>query len=95
MAGSDAFPGVKVRSGIFIFALRADLFRPITAYQDALSTSIGKIKEIPPAKGFSQVMMPGEPEYQTKLTREKNGIEIPADTWESVRKAALTIGLNI
>jgi len=41
------------------------------------------------------VMMPGEPEYQTKLSREKNGIEIQADTWESVRKAALTIGVNI
>jgi LDH2 family malate/lactate/ureidoglycolate dehydrogenase len=40
-------------------------------------------------------MMPGEPEYQTKMSREKIGIEIPADTWESVRKAALTIGLNI
>jgi LDH2 family malate/lactate/ureidoglycolate dehydrogenase len=67
----------------------------MTAYQDALSKSIGKIKAIPPAKGFSQVMLPGEPEYQTKLSREKDGIEIPADTWESVRKAALTIGLNI
>jgi LDH2 family malate/lactate/ureidoglycolate dehydrogenase len=86
---------VTARSGIFIFALRADLFRPMTAYQDALSKSIGKIKAIPPAQGFSQVMVPGEPEYQTKLSREKDGIEIPADTWESVRKAALTIGLNI
>ena len=95
LAGCDAFPGVTARSGIFIFALRADLFRPMTAYQDALSKSIGKIKAIPPAKGFSQVMMPGEPEYQTKLSREKNGIEIQVDTWESVRKAALTIGINI
>jgi LDH2 family malate/lactate/ureidoglycolate dehydrogenase len=67
----------------------------MVAYEDALSKSIRKIKAIPPAKGFSQVMMPGEPEYQTKLSREKNGIEIQTDTWESVRKAALTIGVNI
>jgi LDH2 family malate/lactate/ureidoglycolate dehydrogenase len=40
-------------------------------------------------------MIPGEPEYQTKLSREKNGIEIQVDTWESVRKAAMTIGINI
>jgi LDH2 family malate/lactate/ureidoglycolate dehydrogenase len=95
LAGSDAFPGVKARNGIFIFALRADLFRPMAAYEDALSKSIRKIKAIPPTKGFSQVMMPGEPEYQTKLSREKNGIEIQVDTWESVRKAAMTIGINI
>ena len=95
LVGSDSYSGKTKRSGIFIFALKSSLFQSKSNYDQALQKSLNKIKEIPPAKGFSEVLLPGEPEARMATERLKNGIEIPQDTWDAVKKAGLTVGVDI
>ena len=95
LVGNESYSGVTQRSGIFIFALRSDLFQAKDTYDQALQKSIKKIKGIPPAKGFSEVLMPGEPEARTAQGRLLNGIDIPEDTWEAVKKAGFSVGVDI
>jgi len=95
LVGSEYFPGVTQRSGIFIFAMKASLFQPMDQYNASLQKTRKKIKAIPPAKGFKEVLLPGEPEFQTSQVRLKEGIDIPQDTWNAVKKAALTVGVDI
>jgi len=95
LVGSEDYPGVTQRSGIFIFAMKASLFQPMEKYDQALQKSIKKIKSIPPAKGFEEVLLPGEPEANMHQKRLLQGIPIPEDTWSAVRKAGLTVGLDI
>ena len=95
LVGSEYFPGVTQRSGIFIFALKASLFQPMEQYNQALQKSIKKFKAIPPAKGFDEVLLPGEPEAKTHQKRTQEGIQIPQDTWKAVKKAAMTVGVDI
>jgi len=64
-------------------------------YNQSLQKTRKKIKAIPPAKGFQEVLLPGEPEFQMFQKRIKEGIEVPSDTWDAVKKAALTVGVDI
>lgn len=95
LVGAQFHPGVTPRSGIFIFALQAALFQPLEKYHEALENSLQKIKAVPPAQGFAEVMFPGEPEARSRAARLAAGIGIPEDTWEAVRKAGLTVGIDI
>jgi hypothetical protein len=95
LVGSEYFPGVTQRSGIFMFAMKASLFQPMEKYNQALQKSIKKIKAIPPAKGFDEVLLPGEPESNMHQKRVQQGIPIPQDTWAAVRAAGLSVGVDI
>jgi LDH2 family malate/lactate/ureidoglycolate dehydrogenase len=95
LVGNESYPGVTQRSGIFIFALKSSLFQPKEAYDKALQRSIQKIKDIPPAKGFAEVLLPGEPEAKMAAKRMVGGIDIPEDTWEAVKRAGLSVGVDV
>ena len=95
LAGADAYPGVTSRSGIFIFAVDATVFRPMADYEKAMADTIGRIKAVPPAPGFDEVLMPGEPEARTRARREREGIAIPDDTWQAVIKTGAELGVNV
>jgi LDH2 family malate/lactate/ureidoglycolate dehydrogenase len=95
LVGADAFAGVTPRSGIFLFAMDAGLFRAQPDYAQALAKRLGQIKAIPPAQGFSEVLIPGEPEARVRAQREREGIPIPEDTWQAVKTAALKVGCRL
>ena len=95
LIGAESYPAVTQRSGIFMFAMDAGLFRAKPDYARALANRLGQIKGVPPAAGFTEVLVPGEPEARTRAEREKNGIPIPEDTWSAVQAAALSVGCAI
>ena len=95
LAGADAFPGVTQRSGIFIFAVDAGVFRPFTEYAKAMAVTLHRIKSVPPAPGFEEVLVPGEPEYRTRLQRLEAGIPVPADTWAALSSVAGQLGMDM
>ncbi len=95
LAGTDDYPGVMNRSGIFIFAMDAAVFRPLAEYGQALTQTLGRIKAVPPAPGFDEVLVPGEPEARARAQRELDGILIPDDTWQAVCKVGKELGVNL
>ena len=95
LAGADAYPGVTSRSGSFVFALDAPFFRPFADYEKALALTLGRIKAVPPGPGFEEVLLPGEPEARAHAKRERDGIEIPEDTWRAVCDVGAELGINV
>jgi LDH2 family malate/lactate/ureidoglycolate dehydrogenase len=95
LAGADAYPGVTSRSGIFIFALAGATFRPLADYGRALAATLGRIKGVPPAPAFDEVLVPGEPEARARERRQHEGIPIPDATWEAVKAAAAELGVGM
>ena len=95
LAGADAYSGVMKRSGIFLFAVEATVFRPFEAYAKAMATTVDRIKSVPPAPGFEEVLLPGEPEHRTRVHRVDAGIRLPDDTWRAVADVARTLGLDM
>jgi uncharacterized oxidoreductase len=95
LAGADAYPGVTSRSGIFIFAVDATVFRPSADYGKALAKTLDRIKAVPPGPGFEEVLLPGEPEARARAQRERDGIPIPDDTWRAVCETGAELGVNV
>ena len=95
LAAADAFPGVTSRSGIFIFALDAATFRPSSEYRQALAVTVGRLKAVPPAPGFEEVLLPGEPEARSRERRERDGIPIPEATWQAVSAVAAELDVEV
>ena len=95
LAGADAYPGVTSRSGIFVFAMDAAVFRPQADYARALSRTLGRIKAVPPGPGFDEVLLPGEPEARARAKRERDGISIPEETWKAVCSVGAELGVDV
>lgn len=94
LTGADAYPGMTSRSGIFIFAVDATVFRPFADYERSLAKTIGRIKAVPPAPGFDEVLLPGEPEALARIQRERDGIPIPEDIWHAVCSVGAELGIE-
>lgn len=53
------------------------------------------LRQSPPADGFTEVQIAGEPERAARLQREKDGIEIDPSTWEEIVLAGRKVGVDV
>jgi LDH2 family malate/lactate/ureidoglycolate dehydrogenase len=90
-AGPDGW----VQSGTFLLGIDAGLFEAPAAVRAETDRTFARIKDVPPAPGFSEVLVPGEPEVRTTERRRKEGIPVPEDTWAALVKTAEGLGLSL
>ena len=63
--------------GIYMQAINVEAFTPIEGYQKGVRAFLDIIKSTSPAKGFDEVLVPGDFEARFYAERVKAGIEIP------------------
>ena len=95
LAGADAYPGVVERAGLFLFGVSTTAFRDAASYRKAVAKFVARVKGVPPAQGFDEVLMPGEPENRARKEREVSGIPVPDKTWKAVSELADELGVDI
>lgn len=96
LAGDINFGGgVYTKSGSVFVAIRADVFRPAEDYKATADAFIRKIRAVPPAPGFKEVLLPGDPEHRTRAQRSVEGISLPDSSWATLSKQAEKYGVNI
>ena len=81
--------------GVTMIVFRADLFQPIQQFKDQAEQTAARIRTTPPAPGFDEVLVPGDPEMRTRLQRQREGIPIPEEIWKPFVDAALSVGVTI
>jgi LDH2 family malate/lactate/ureidoglycolate dehydrogenase len=74
--------------GHLFFALRPDLFLPREAYAERMDEFAARAKACPTAKGFDEILIPGEPEARTAQRRRATGIPLTAKVIEELRAEA-------
>ena len=82
-------------SGTFIIAIDPEAFRPLDQFHSLSDALIGRIKDIPPAPGVREVLIPGEPELRMFEQRSTEGIPLPERTWEQIVDAATSLGVEV
>jgi len=95
LAGADAYPGVVERAGLFLFGVSTTAFRDAEGYRKAVAKFVARVKGVPPAQGFDEVLMPGEPENRARKEREISGIPVPDKTWNAVSELASELGVDV
>jgi LDH2 family malate/lactate/ureidoglycolate dehydrogenase len=88
LSGAEGWATDQVTFANLIVAIDVEAFRPLQEYRDRVSRRLQEIKAVPPAAGFDEVLIPGEPERHTWAQRMQTGIAIPDDTRELLQALA-------
>ena len=75
--------------GHFHLAIDIDRLAGRDRGAELLARLLGDLKAIPPAPGFDEVLVPGEPEARRQAERERDGIPLPPTLWTSLDRAQL------
>jgi ureidoglycolate dehydrogenase (NAD+) len=75
------------RLGHFFILLKPDLFQPLDAFNERVTSMLGDLRSQPAHPGH-RVMAPGDPEKAEMPNREARGIPMDPVTWQALREAA-------
>ena len=89
--GGTVFPN----QGVTMMAIKADLFQPFAEYAERADEMERRVRAVPPAPGFDEVLAPGDLEARTREQRGREGIPIAEDVWQSFKEAAALVGVAI
>src|SRR5262245_55658131 len=81
------------RSGTLVLAIDQGLFRDPSAFGRGVDETLERDKAVPPAPGFEEVMVPGEPEARTRAQRQRDGIYVEDATVAAIRETAASLGI--
>jgi len=82
------------RSGALVVALDAALFRDREGFTREVEGTLARVRAVPPAPGFDRVMVPGEPEAQTRKSRLAQGVYVEDATVAAIRQTAAELGVD-
>ena len=96
-AGANAYaderrggPVLRNEGGTMI-AIKADLFQSLDDYTALADSMAERIRQVPPAPGFEEVLVPGDPEARTRAIRRREGIPIEDDVWQMIVEASTRV----
>ena len=81
--------------GLLILCLDASAFVDPKTYGEAVDRFFHRVKSVRPARGFEEVLIPGEPELREREQRRRAGIPIPRETWNEILATARDLGVDI
>ncbi len=84
----------STQGGFFVLAINPMAFRDYSGYLADIKDLIHTIKTCPPAQGFTEVLIPGEPEDRNYSTRIRDGIPIDLETWRILTELAKELGVE-
>jgi len=86
---------IRVSSnGVLVIAINPDAFIGLSAFKQNTDILFTRIKEIPPEPS-KRVLIPGEPELETREQRQKNGIPVPEETWQKIQDLVKELGIEL
>ncbi len=87
--------GIYSSAGTVFIAIDPTLFRSYADYAASADATLAKIKAVPPAPGFQEVLLPGEPQARNTASRRVEGITMPDSSWQRVHELAAELGVDL
>lgn len=79
--------------GHLMIALHTDAIEPLAEFDARMEQPVGQYKAAPLAKGFKEIVYPGELESRNDAKNRQEGLLLPDDTLMDLRKLAAETGL--
>lgn len=93
--GGIRFTNKPVRVSHAYIAIDVQRFLPVVEFQARIEKLIGMMKSSAPAKGYEEILVPGEPEKRIQADRLKSGIPIPDGNWNDLVEAASRLSVPL
>ncbi len=91
--GGIRWRGTRVRCSQTFLAVDIARFMPVEEFTARMEKLVAIVKSTPPAPGFDEVLVAGDPEWRTEAERLANGIPIADGNWAELMKAAEKVGV--
>ena len=101
LAGADSYAvdrrgGPTMRhQGVSFIAIDPAIHQSVDLYNQRARELTDRVRASPPAPGFREVLVPGDPERRAREERSRSGIAIPSSTWDDVLDLARSLGITI
>ncbi|MDA4131979.1 MAG: Ldh family oxidoreductase [Thaumarchaeota archaeon] len=82
---ADEFEGIN---GTFVQAISVEHFTSLGGFRGNIDKLVRKMRGSKPARGYDEVLIPGDPERRAERSRELSGIEIVDAIWDPIMKVA-------
>jgi hydroxycarboxylate dehydrogenase B len=92
--GCAAGENTMESNGVLFTVFNIEHFTPMDQYYDHVETMMTHVKSSRLAPGFSEILAPGEPEFNMAKHRRAHGIEIDDKTWSDIVEAADMVGID-
>lgn len=86
--------GRPVRCSQMFLGIDVTRFMPLEDFVARMQRLADLIKSTPPAKGYSEVLLAGEPEWRMEEGRRANGIPVEPGTWKLLEQTAARLSAN-
>jgi len=87
----------EMRSGAghFIVAVNIEAMQPLVEFNERMEKWVGEIKTTPRAAGVEEIFYPGEMEARSDAKLRAEGLELPQDTVDDLRRIGSEMGLTL
>jgi LDH2 family malate/lactate/ureidoglycolate dehydrogenase len=92
--GGIRVAGRPSRTSQTFLAIDIARFMPVEEFTARMEKLVGIIKSTPPAQGYSEVLVAGDPEWRTEAERLRNGIPVDAGNWKELCETAVQLGVT-
>jgi len=89
--GGIRFRGKLVRTSQMFLAIDVARYMPLEEFTARMERLVALVKSAPPAPGYDEVLVAGDPEWRTEAERLRNGIPISEGNWETLIKTAARV----
>ncbi len=89
------YTGGGVEQDVGHFHLAVDPERTVgrERFAAVLAGLLGELRAIPPAPGFDEVLVPGDPEDRARARRERDGVPIEPALWRTLGELSSELGV--
>ena len=93
----DLYSGGEVRQNTGHFHLAIDPERTVgrDAFAGVLAGLLDELRAMPPARGFDEVLVAGDPEDRARERRERDGIPIEPALWAKLAALSEELGVSV
>ena len=81
--------------GAVLIGIDPGVFRPRDEYGAAVDGLFDRITGVPPAPGFSEVLIPGEPERRARGEQRATGVDVAPATLQTLLDTAEKLGVDV
>ncbi|HIC96623.1 TPA: Ldh family oxidoreductase [Candidatus Bipolaricaulota bacterium] len=81
--------------GHFVGAIDISRYVPPVEFKKRIDQMIREIKATPPAEGFTEVLLPGEPEFRTEEQRLRKGVPLSEEVYTELATLGEELGVSL
>ena len=82
-------------AGTFLIVVDPGCFGDAGHYREMVTRAAAAAKQVPPAPGVEEILMPGELEARARERREREGVSLPEATWQDLIKVGERFGVPL